>query len=355
MERRHEIYVPHLGWLRHPANDDVALFLNQGWYEYKEQALLWLYLRPGEVVLDCGAHFGLFSVLAARAMGDEGRVLALEPNPEVFGILGENIKGEGRRCIEAVEAAVSSADGTAAFFAESGGKTAYGSMSPGAEGGEEIRVKTITLDSLCKGRGLTRVALVKMDVEGWELETLKGARESSGSGVFSLLMVEFSERNLEQVGATTRDLFDALASSGYTVCRFDEAALELVPQAYEGPVWYENYFATADPEAVNERLRTCTPEAKRVAEEILVRGQAARRQYDVVAAAAERERRLERELDGARSEVRGLERHLREVFRSRYLRMGWKTGVVKKPGWVDDLVRRVDQEARENDETRPGS
>ena len=169
MQRRHEIYVPHLGWLRHPAGDDVALFLNQGWYEYKEQALLWLYLRPGDVVVDCGAHFGLFSVLAARAMGDEGTVLAVEPNPEVLPVLGENVKGDGRRCIEMIEAAVSSEDGTATFFAHGGGKTAYSSMRPAAEHVEEITVKTTTLDSLCKARGLERVDLVKIDVEGLSL------------------------------------------------------------------------------------------------------------------------------------------------------------------------------------------
>ena len=60
-----EIYVPHVGWLAHPADDEVALYLSRGLYEYREQAFLWRYLRPGDAVIDCGAHFGGYPALVA--------------------------------------------------------------------------------------------------------------------------------------------------------------------------------------------------------------------------------------------------------------------------------------------------
>lgn len=61
---RPELYVPHAGWFRHEPDDEVARFLSEGWFEYKEQAFLWLYLRPGDTFLDGGAHVGLYSVVA---------------------------------------------------------------------------------------------------------------------------------------------------------------------------------------------------------------------------------------------------------------------------------------------------
>ena len=58
-----EVYVPHIGWLTYEDGDDVAELLNRGWFDYREQAFLWVFLRPGDRFLDCGAHVGLFSVL----------------------------------------------------------------------------------------------------------------------------------------------------------------------------------------------------------------------------------------------------------------------------------------------------
>lgn len=95
-----EIYVPHVGWLAHPAGDEVALYLSQGLYEYREQAFLWRYVRPGDAVIDCGAHFGLFSVLAAEAMGREGTIIAIEPNPESVSLLEANPETVAKMCRE---------------------------------------------------------------------------------------------------------------------------------------------------------------------------------------------------------------------------------------------------------------
>lgn len=77
MTRPPEIFVPHAGWLRHDADDEVALFLRQGWFEGTEQALAWLYLRPGDVFIDGGAHVGLFSLLAGRRSGRAGVLFPL--------------------------------------------------------------------------------------------------------------------------------------------------------------------------------------------------------------------------------------------------------------------------------------
>ena len=72
LSRSEEVYVPHLGWLMHAPGEEVARSLNEGWFEYREQAFCWLYLQEGASVIDCGAHVGLFSTLAGKTCRLEG-------------------------------------------------------------------------------------------------------------------------------------------------------------------------------------------------------------------------------------------------------------------------------------------
>ena len=353
MSRQSEVFVPHLGWFQHPEGDDVAIFLNQGWYECKEQAFLWLYLRPGDVLVDCGAHFGLFSVLAAKVMRNDGTVLAIEPNPDSIPLLEDNFRLNDITCAEVIAAAVSSREGTAEYYPGSAGKAAYGSICPAAERAGHIEVRTITLDALSRAHELERVNFLKIDVEGSEVAVLEGANESAARGILPLLMVEFSEENLQRAGATTQSLFDALDSRGYTVCRFDESALALVPESCDGPIWYDNLFAATDVDAVNERIRNCCPEHCRIAGEILTRGRHSHLQYDEMTAAQQRAKEAGRRLAEASGEIWTLQQHLKRILTSRYMKLGWKTGIVKKPVWVEEFLRQVERAARERADTEP--
>src|SRR5258705_1290706 len=85
-----DLFVPHIGWLRYPSDDIVLLHLREGSFEFREQAFLWSFLREGDTFLDIGAHCGLFSALASQVMGDGGKILAFEPNPDVLPFLMTN-------------------------------------------------------------------------------------------------------------------------------------------------------------------------------------------------------------------------------------------------------------------------
>ena len=325
-----EIYVPHVGWLAHPAGDEVALYLSQGLYEYREQAFLWRYVRPGDAVIDCGAHFGLFSVLAAEAMGREGTIIAIEPNPESVSLLEANFKAHGVTGATIVPAAAGSKTGKVPFYVGTAGKAAFSGLSSEIEHNSTVQVDTVTLDALCTQHGLERVAFLKIDVEGAELDVLEGADEAIRAGVFPVLMVEFTEMNLDRVGASSKDLYDVIEAKGYVVCRFDETRQELVPQPYDGPVPYDNRFAVMDVERVNERLGSCPPQHARIASEVLVRGQQCQHRYI----------RLSKP---DREGMNCIKQHLKVILTSRYLRLGWRLGIVRKPGWVDGFLERLNQ------------
>lgn len=131
--------------------------------------------RPGDVVIDCGAHVGLCSVLFARLVGPIGRVIALEPFPDSFARLQRRISRLGLRQVTALPLGVWRHPGTLAFRAMNDSvENSVVFVGDGAEEGA-LAVQVDTLDAIAARLGLVRVDLVKMDIEGAEIEALDGA------------------------------------------------------------------------------------------------------------------------------------------------------------------------------------
>src|SRR5689334_730224 len=215
-----ESLIPHLGWVSHPLGDEVARFLAEGWFEYREQAFCWMYLRDGDKVIDAGAHFGLYASLAALLVGPDGSVLAVEANPAMEPFLAENLARHGGDAGQLVVAALGSRRGDSEFFICGAGRAAYSGTVAETPGSEPSQVRLTTMDALCRERLISSAALVKLDVEGGEIEVLRGAGDSIAAGVLPLWMIEFSEANLLRRNSSTRQLFEEISSLGYTVCRF---------------------------------------------------------------------------------------------------------------------------------------
>ncbi|WP_457300903.1 FkbM family methyltransferase [Phyllobacterium sp. P5_D12] len=96
-------------------------------------------------------------------------VHSFEPQPEVFALLKANVEGNGLSHVTPWNLAVSSAPGVAHFS----GSSAYGHISDDASAPE---VRVVTIDGFVKEQALQRVDLIKIDVEGFEPQVLKGAR-----------------------------------------------------------------------------------------------------------------------------------------------------------------------------------
>lgn len=134
-------------------------------------------LKPGDTVLDIGAHIGLFSVVTSRLVGETGKVYAFEPTPFTRGVLSEVVKLNG--CDHNVEIrpeAVSDKKGTAHFFDTGTEVSNANSLVETDRSKEKIEVPMISVDQFASEMGLT-VNCLKIDVEGAELDLLKGARK----------------------------------------------------------------------------------------------------------------------------------------------------------------------------------
>jgi FkbM family methyltransferase len=161
-----------------------SLDLYGEWAE-AELALLGLFLKPGDLVIDVGANIGTHTVFFAKKVGPAGKVLAFEPQRIVFQTLCANLALNGLLNVHAFQAAAARHPGTIVVppvdYATPGNHGGVRLDAGAPEGDVGERVSALTLDDLWRDLWRDQVAharcrLLKIDVEGMEGEVLEGAR-----------------------------------------------------------------------------------------------------------------------------------------------------------------------------------
>jgi FkbM family methyltransferase len=150
-------------------------------------------LEPGDRSFDVGAHLGYMSLIMAKTVGPEGQVVSFEPDPKNRSQLTENIERnaaitEGVSLV--VPVAVGKQSGTMSFAR--GETTGIGHL---VEEGGDFEVEVLTLDEAATRFGTPK--LVKVDVEGRELEAIQGAPELL-RGARTTFLVEAHDADMEQ-------------------------------------------------------------------------------------------------------------------------------------------------------------
>lgn len=206
-------------------------------------------LSRGDVAVDAGAYKGGYTFWMRRAVGERGAVLAFEPQPEAAALLRSSVVAFGWSNVEVIEAALSSARGERALLRPgtqpSPAASLIGASLPPWP--ERTTVRLDTLDDVLAKRSPTgRVALIKCDVEGHELDVLRGA-DATLRRHRPAILVECEARHLS--GHSMADVFRHLGSRGYRgaffwqgqeedVARFDPSVHQV-----EGRRPYANNFA----------------------------------------------------------------------------------------------------------------
>jgi FkbM family methyltransferase len=214
-----------------------------------EFAALQRLIGEGYLVVDVGANIGLHSTLFSRWVGPQGRVIAFEPVPETVWRLRETLALNACRNVAVVESALLAEPGTARMntferqYADwnSFGLPRFGGIEP--VGSIDVRVDT--LDAFAGREGIEHIDFLKLDIEGSELDALRGAKGLLADGRISVLSFEISQVPLAGTASSSRAIFDLLASFGYAAYRFDAGP----PSRFSGPVtdsqsYYENYYAS---------------------------------------------------------------------------------------------------------------
>jgi FkbM family methyltransferase len=217
----------------------------------REVHLLPQLVQPGSIAVDVGAHIGDYTYSLCRCVGPGGRVIAVEPIADLATMLQRATQTLGFP-VTVHQCALSSQTGEADLFVP----TTNGARLPGLaslqwghQNASSQRVCLSRLDDICGGLE-GRVSFIKIDVEGHELDVLRG-----GTNVLNKhrpnLLVEIEQRHS---ASPIEDTFECLASFGYCgefldargdrqpLSRFDIEEHQLRPLAFPDSAVYVNNF-----------------------------------------------------------------------------------------------------------------
>lgn len=205
------------------ADASVSIQIIEGGYEPHVAATLDRLLGPGDVFVDVGANVGYHTFRAATRVGADGRVVAVEANPENARLIAHTIESNGLTNIQLVPMALAGGRGYVSFgthVGSNGGFLPDGASTTGS--GRATIVPTMSLDDL----GLDRVAVVKIDVEGAEGIVIDGASATIEEHRPSFVM-EFSQEMTTRVsGRTPQEHLERFVDWGYSIAIIDRVAHE---------------------------------------------------------------------------------------------------------------------------------
>jgi FkbM family methyltransferase len=216
----------------------VAPFFDptRGFFDYWGKDLgdlrfLWKVLRPGMIFFDIGSYHGIYSLLAAKRLGTTGELFAFEPSPREFRRLCLHLSWNGVHTAGAEASAVGAEDAEAQFFQVLSGDTTRNGLRPPASSDSvaPLSVRTISLDRYISEHSLDRVDVVKIDVEGAELEAFRGAARML-TELRPTLICEVVDAATQPWGYAAREIILALHRYGYT---WFEMALDGTPFPHE--------------------------------------------------------------------------------------------------------------------------
>lgn len=204
------------------GNDLSRQIYIAGCIDPNEFAFLDRILQPGMTFIDAGANEGIYTVFAAKRLGSDGTVWAFEPSQREISRLRRNLD-LNQLSARIFPLALADHNGLAdlklAGYGHEGLNT-LGELVHQVEAGGKEAVQLKRLDDVLSESGLTRLDVIKIDVEGAEMRVLQGATATLGR-YRPLVLFEASANALRQQGASLEELLDLLRRQDYVLYLFD--------------------------------------------------------------------------------------------------------------------------------------
>jgi FkbM family methyltransferase len=173
----------------------------------------------GSVVVDIGAHIGLFAVRAAQLTGEIGKVYAFEPTPKTNALLQKTIQINGmEEIIEARHEAIAEKDGLTYFnISDTEGDNSNSLVEYRLDKHlNKVEVKIVSLDNFVSSKSLKKLDFIKIDAEGYEYNVLEGAIETFNTlrpkGILAL-----HPEGIKSNGNSLNDIYDTLERVNYEI------------------------------------------------------------------------------------------------------------------------------------------
>jgi len=202
-------------WLLEGSALDQNLL--SGSFENAEARFVERFLQAGMTVLDIGAHHGFYTLLASMRVGRTGRVIAFEPSPRERIRLERHIRLNRCANVRIEQVALGASPGKAELFLVEGTEDYCNSLRPPAVNAETRRVfvNVTTLDEFLSATALTDVDFVKLDVEGAELDVLKGASNLLRQSLRPIFLVEVYDIRTQPWGYAAREIVRFLTERSF--------------------------------------------------------------------------------------------------------------------------------------------
>jgi FkbM family methyltransferase len=185
--------------------------------ELEHKRLMEMIVVPGTTIFDIGANIGYYAVMESRLLGPSGRVIAIEPSAANVALLRRNLDLNGVQNVTVLEGAVSSVEGEKDIFLSRLSNLNTFHPLEGTETSPErtARVSTTTVRALARKYGPP--TLIRMDVEGHEVEILDGMLEAVRAGELAPMIIFEVHRNRYSPEHDFEKTLRALFACGYSV------------------------------------------------------------------------------------------------------------------------------------------
>jgi len=177
--------------------DNLRLSINKIYEEYETEVVKKI-IKKGDTVLDLGANIGYYTLIFAKLVGDKGKVFAFEPEPNNFNLLKKNVEINSYQNVVLIPKAVSSKNGKHKLYIfdeDTGSHTLVAN---------EKNQKYIEIDSVCLDDYLVKfdgkINFIKMDIEGFEGEAIKGMTSLLQKSERIGILMEFAPYLIEEIG-----------------------------------------------------------------------------------------------------------------------------------------------------------
>jgi FkbM family methyltransferase len=185
-------------------------------------------LKPEDTFIDVGTHIGWYSLNAAQVVGIKGKVVAFEPNPACIDVMEKNVKLNKLSNLVLEKIALSDKEGEFDFWIgdDMGGSFIKENTQRLTVDRKikKVKVKAMTLDAYCKKHQVKNITLMKIDVEGAEMQVLKGAKNTLKKFEPDLIM-EVVDDTLGKNQSSKNELLKFLSNLGYQSYAFTAAGL----------------------------------------------------------------------------------------------------------------------------------
>jgi FkbM family methyltransferase len=225
--------------------------INTGFHDLTVTESIVRLLEKGETAIDAGANIGYFTLLMSKMAGPSGRVLSFEPHPEIFQNLKRHVVLNGLTNVSLFETGLSgrASEGFLVMPDDFKGNQGIASVSFSDSGSNQIKIKLAALDELYA----QPIGVLKIDVEGHELELLHGASNLLKKGLVRDLIFED-----HHVQPSAVSLY--LKSFDYSIFRIEKNLFRPRLHPFDTNIqllrWETpNYIATLDGERVKKKFK----------------------------------------------------------------------------------------------------